>query len=330
MTSDSDEGAGEEIANVRFNELLALGQDARCQLVKEISAKGFEPGCWLRVNDGDLRHSAVEARDALAALGGFDALECDLSELLEFDGEHPWDPPADGQDAWIVISQSCDLIRDVADEPFVQLALLREAGDGLDLASLWRNSARLIPVDPTGKSSRYYVDLRSQALLAKHLLAGVDARQAIPTDADFEKRRPRTRFALRVGQRYSRMGIPTSIVETIVRPIEQAANSSRSLRTRLDEAFSEWLLVPGEQCSLIAVTPHPTNSEAFRQAEDLFFTEFGPKVDQQARERLNGDQSQVISLDDLLLTVWMSAWKLDLDFLTYGAKGAADSPEPHA
>jgi hypothetical protein len=98
-----------------------------------------------------------------------------------------------------VISQSCDLIRDVAVEPFVQLALLRDADEGLDLASLWRNSARLIPLDPTGKRSRYYVDLRAQAFLPKHLLAGIEVRQAIPTESDFEKRRPRTRFTLRVG-----------------------------------------------------------------------------------------------------------------------------------
>ena len=229
MTDDGADEAAGQLGDARLQELLALDQDARCNLVKEISAKGFEPGCWLRVDDGDLSHSATDRREAIDALAGMEALACDLSGIDEFEGEHPWNPPADGRDAWIIISQSCDLVRDVADEPFVQIALLRNAVDELDLPSLWRNSARLVPVDPTGKKSRYYVDLRSQGFLPKHLLMGLDARQAIPTDAAFEKRRPRSRFALRVGQRYSRMGIPTHIVDALVKPIEDAA--SRKQRT---------------------------------------------------------------------------------------------------
>ena len=42
------------------------------------------------------------------------------------------------------------------------------------------------------------------------------------------------------------------------------------------------------------------------------------------------ETSQVVALSELLVTTWTTCWKLDLDFLTYGAKGPADSPEPQA
>jgi hypothetical protein len=100
-----------------------------------------------------------------------------------------WPDPNDGADAWIIISQSCDLVRDVRDEPLVQLALLRHADPGGDLASWSRNSARWIPLDPKGSKSRYYVDLRVQAFVPKHVIAGLDVRHAVPADDDTGKPR---------------------------------------------------------------------------------------------------------------------------------------------
>src|SRR4051812_4106780 len=99
----------------RTQELLELTQEQRALLIEEISAKGFEPGCWLRVDDGDLTHDVVEVRRVIDAVGEMEPLEGDLSEIEEFDGEHAWDPPEDGDDGWVIITQSCDLIRDVAD-----------------------------------------------------------------------------------------------------------------------------------------------------------------------------------------------------------------------
>jgi hypothetical protein len=240
-----------------------------------------------------------------------------------------WDPPDDGADAWIIISQSCDLVRDVRDEPFVQLALLRRAEDVDDLASWSRNSARWLPLDPTGKQSRYYVDLRVQGFVAKQAIAALQVRQAIPAD-ELGKQRPRTRFALRVGQRHSRMGIPSRIVEQIVDPLVAAVSRDKTLRTKLDASFSEWLLRPGDPPALIAVTKAAPGSDAFQAAEDLFFEEFWLSLPDELGARLDEDGSHVVALDDLRVPIWMSTWKIDLDFLTYGAKGPGDSPQPQA
>ncbi|HST56252.1 MAG TPA: hypothetical protein VLJ42_10235 [Solirubrobacteraceae bacterium] len=318
----------------RLDELLRLDRDARLKLIQEISAKGFEPGCWIRLEDADLMHGAIAVRDMVWALERIEKLPAGaLLGVEEFEGEHPWNPPADGESAWIIISQTCDLVRDVRDEPLIQVALLRCAGDTEDLPSWSRNSARWIPLDPTGKRSRYYVDLRVQAFVPKQLLAGQEVKQAIPADR-FGKQRPRTRFPLRVGQRHSRIGVPTPIVERIVDPLAGVLKRNKSLRVKLDGAFSEWLLLPAEAehdpLILLGITPHDPGDLAFRDAEDLFFGQLWNVFPPDLRERLDESRSQVIALDDLTVPVWTAAWRLDLDFLTYGSKGDADSPEPHA
>jgi hypothetical protein len=315
-------------AHPRLDELLGLGQDARVSLVKTISAMGFEPGCWVCVHDGELI-SSVQARELMgAAIKRIEKLPRDtLAGIKEFEGEHSWDPPIDGEPAWVILSQSCDLVRDVRDEPLVQLALLRRADDVEDLVSWSRNSARWIPLDPTGKQSRYYVDLRAQAFVAKQIIADLDVRQAIPPDS-FGKQRPRTRFAHRVGQRHSRMGIPTRTVIAAVDPLVEAVNADRAMRARLDETFSEWLLVPGDPPALVAVADAGPGSPEFQAAEDLFFEQFWRSLPDELAASLDENASQVVALDDLRVPMWMSAWKIDLDFLTYGAKGRSDSPEP--
>lgn len=324
--------SGEEPGlSLRLTELLGLDQDARFALIADVSKRGFEPGCWLRVDDVDLVADVTQVRDLMGQLAVMDPVERTLDGEEEFDGEHPWDPPADGEDAWTIISQSCDLVRDIRDEPLVQLAQLRCADGGADLASWSRNSNRLLPLDPTGKDSSYYVDLRVQAFLPKQLLPGLDVRQAVPADADFAKQRPRTRFCRRVGERYSRMGIPTPIVEAVSRPIRQAAAKKAGLRKKLDEAFSEWLLMPepeGGAMALFAITPRGSDTEEFFDAEDLFSNEFLSALPDEVLEHLDIEACTVVALDDLRVPQWMAGWKLDLDFLTYGSKGDADSPEP--
>lgn len=315
--------------HARLTELLELDQGARIALAEAVGAKGLEPGCWVRVDDTELISPADARQLIVDALKHLEKLPVSaLADLTEFDDEHPWDPPDDGESAWIIISQSCDLVRDVRDEPLVQVALLRQAQTGDDLPSWSRNSARWIPLDPTGKHSRYYVDLRVQAFLAKHVIADMPARQAIPTDDG--KQRPRTRFALRVGQRHSRMGIPTRIVQEIVDPLVDSVTGDKPLRAELDAAFSEWLLEPGERPALIAVTTAESSSGEFQAAEDLLYKRLWPALRDELVGRLDEERSRVVSLDDLTVPLWLGSWKVDLDFLTYGAKGPADSPEPHA
>jgi len=316
----------------RLVELLALDQHARLELIKAISASGVEPGCWIRIDEADLTHDSIAVRDTLDALQQLDKLAGDLSDIPEFDGEHTWQPPDDGEDAWVIVSQTCELVRDARDEPWVQVVLLRAAQIDADLASWSRNSARFIPVDPTGKRSRYYADLRVHAFVPKHLVSHLEVRHAIPTEADFEKQRPRTRFALRVGQRYSRTGVPTAIVERVVDPLVVAIAKDKKLRVPLDAAFSEWLLLPhayeDDKLNLIAVTPHSSDSEGFRAAEDLFHEFWTKSLPDELCDQLDEEYSNVVALDELLLVEWISAWKLNLDFLTYGSKGDPDSPEP--
>lgn len=318
-----------EVTGARLAELVVLDPDQRVALASAISTGGYEPGCWIQCEDSDLLHTAIDVREVLRDASQLDLIESALDGIEEFAGEHAWDPPAPGETGWVVISQSCDLIRDVAVEPFVQLAHLYEVGEGVDLPSLSRKSGRLIPLDPTGGASRHVVDLRSQAFLPKHLLPDHPVRQAVPTDAQFDKRRTRSRFALRVGQRYSRAGIPTDLVLSLVQPLEHEMAKSASMRKLFDATFSELLLWPREDPKrLLFVTPHPSESEDFRQAEDLFLGDFLESLSPSLAAQLDVAGCRVVSLDALLLETWLDGWKLDFDFMTFGSKGDPGSPLP--
>jgi hypothetical protein len=166
-----------------------------------------------------------------------------------------------------------------------------------------------------------------QAFVAKHVIAGLAVRHAVPADDDTGKPRARTRFALRVGQRHSRKGISTRLVEEVVDPLVAFIDADKAMRQRLDTAFSEWLLEPGAPPALIVVTPAEPFSDEYRAAEDLLEQLWRSLPDELA-DALDAETSQVVALSELLVTTWMTCWKLDLDFLTYGAKGPADSPEP--
>jgi hypothetical protein len=58
----------------RLTELAALDQGARVALVHEISAKGFEPGCWIRVDDGELIDAAIARQLMVETLGAVEKL----------------------------------------------------------------------------------------------------------------------------------------------------------------------------------------------------------------------------------------------------------------
>jgi hypothetical protein len=326
-------GPGEEPPlHPRLIELSGLDPGAHRALIERITEAGYQPGCWLDPPAEDLLAGPLDPLLGLEQTAELTPEE--LSEPKEFDGTHSWDPPQGGEAGWVIISQVCDLVRDLATEPLVQLALLREAEEDVDLASVWRRSSRLIPLDPTGKSSRHYIDLRCQAFLPKHLLPDYPPRQAIPTDAEFAKRRPRRRFALRVGNRYSRAGIPTAIVLEIIVPLEAAINKNKRLRKLFDSNVAECLLRPstveGGPLALVLLTQHATTSAEFRELEDAFLAEFLEDLVPELTARLDLDACRVEALEEVLLLEWLTAYHLDFDFLTFGSKGDPDSPSPPA
>lgn len=320
------EGSEEASASPRLAELLALDEPQRRELVAEIARLGYEPGCWISPADADLVHAAPEARELLSAAEMMEPVE--HAEGEEFVGEHPWDPPGAGERGWVIISQVCDIARDVDDEPFVQLAALRELEDSARIASLARNSGRMIPLDPTGKGSLHVVDLRSQAFLPKHLLPAYPVRQAIAPDAEFGKRRTRTRFALRVGARYARNGIPTVLAHDLLEPLRRALEADKPLRSTLDARAAELLLHSHfDPRRLLLVAGEAVEEESFRDLEDLFVG-FLERLPAELAVLLDLEGSAVVALEDLRAVVWLDSWKVDLDHVTYGSKGEATSPEP--
>ena len=321
---------GRAAGHPSLDELARYTVQQRIDLMRAMSAKGFEPGCWIEVDDNQLIDSR-SARDFIAGhAAAFERLRSSSwAGIDEFDGEHPSrPPPQDGRDRWVIISQSCELARDIREEPLVQLALLREAESADDLPNWARNSNRWIPLDRTGTASRHYVDLRVQAFAAKHVVAEAAVQQGVPLDND-NKQRPRTRFALRVGQRFSRNGIPTALIESTVDPLAHRLSADRQTHLEADATFHEWLLERDHPDRLIAVAKADPASPELERAED-FFEAFLTALPADLQATLDLDASRVVALEDLQLVLWLDCYKLDLDQLTFGSKGERDSPLPLA
>lgn len=322
------DGAGSSAAT----QLLGLTAQDRAHLVADIGRRGFQPGCWLEVDPADLIVSAIDLLDVSERASLLDRLAPAVPPVEEFDGVHPWDPPAPGTKAWVVLTQTCDLVRDVRDEPLVQVVPIRFADSRADLANWWRNSSRFIPLDPTGTSSLGYVDLRVQAFLGKHHLLNHEVRHALPTDDDFAKQRPRIRFTLRVGQRFSRAGMPTNLVKALVEPLAETVGSG-ALAKGADRMFSEWLLSPTDvprTFALLAVVTAAAGTPAFLAAEDLLYEQILPALPDAAMALLDEEGSRVVALEELRLVDWLAAFKLNFDHLTFGRKGDPASPEPQS
>ncbi len=328
MTESGDADLSSSLA-----ELLQLDQERRLALITRISELGFGPGCWLRVPEDRIIHPVEAARFIGELLPGIARLDAHDS-IEEFDGELPWAPPTDGEPAWLIVSQVCDLVRDISDEPLVQVVPLMVLADA-DLGSLGRRSSRLVPLDPTGRESRYVADLRVHAFVAKTELLGCEPLQAIPPD-NSSKTRPRTRFPLRVGQRFSRDGIPTPLVESLVEPLKNFIEKGDKQRKKnLDAAFVEFLLIENYNATgkhrLIAVVDieDPEDDPDFADAED-FFAAFLNALPSGLAGQLDLDDSEVRALNAVYLGEWLDAWRLDFDFVTFGSKGDASSPAPRA
>src|SRR4051812_29012993 len=54
----------------------------------------------------------------------------------------------DADDLFVVVTQTCDIVREVDDEPHVEAFLCRKALEGASLADIERNSPRLFVIDP--------------------------------------------------------------------------------------------------------------------------------------------------------------------------------------
>jgi hypothetical protein len=294
----------------------ALSEDEEPRFLEKLVEAGWSPGCWLR---------GVEDRIIVAS-------PSEMVELLEgcaarkrMRPEHYEDPhafglpqtPIPGDDpAFVIVTQRCDIVSDLKSEPIVELVRAhRETNKGLIKQWYW-GSTRYYPLEPETSPS-YCVDLRVRYTMAKVDLDELPAAQALPDD-----HLVRTRFARRVGLRYSRAAVPEQAVAEIARPLHELL----SQRPRANEILADVYLDPGEtddhRFGLLFVAEH---DQDVQEADDLWEEVAAELRDRSALLDLdNEERNGVIAYDDFTLSRWERVSRIGEDEASYRSDDAAE------
>jgi len=115
-----------------------------------------------------------------------------------------------GTDAYVVVSQACDIVKSENEEPTVLAMRVYTTDNDRILSAAARNSARVFLLDP---DRRLIVDATVLSVIEKPVLETVTPRLGAP-NASIERR-----FARWVAARFSRYAFPDPIVAAVTRPI---------------------------------------------------------------------------------------------------------------
>lgn len=294
----------------------ALSADDELKLLERLVEAGWSPGCWLRdIEDRVIVASPLEMSELLESCATRNRIRPE-----QYEDPHAFglpQIPISGEDpVFVVVTQRCDIVSDLKSEPVVELVRAhRETNKGLIRQWYW-GSTRYYPLEPETAPS-YCVDLRVRYTMSKLDLDDLSAAQALPDDHV-----SRTRFARRVGMRYSRAAVPEQAVAEIVRPLHELL----SQRPRANEILADVYLDPGEaddrRFGLLFVTE---NDNDIQEADDLWQELAAELRDQSALLDLDDEERNgVIAYDDFTLPRWERVSRIGEDEPSFRAQDAAE------
>jgi hypothetical protein len=298
--------------------IARLSSDDEVELINRILNGGYDQGCFLRPEP-----SCFLALDPHAFEEVFDALRDRVGSVAPTEPDPVGDEgiPAgliDGREpGWAVITQRCDLVRCLRDEPFVELARATHETDASVVERARKNSSRLVFL-ASSPDGAWVVDLRYRALLAKDQLPATPALNPVPVGTD------RRRLKLRIGQRYSRDALPDDLVETVQRPIIKTLRKTGARAA--SELFTEWLVFRvGGKVAIQALFDADKTSQA--NADDAY-NEIEKALGKELHEIIAEDESGAVSLQNISLWRYFYGFKVDLDEVSYGSKASPGAAKP--
>lgn len=158
----------------------------------------------------------------------------------------------------------------------------------------------------------WIVDLRTRGLLPKHWLRGRTPAHLLAPG------RARRRFAARLGERNSRIPVPTEIVEGFQGKLRGWLYSSATRRSQCAH-FSELLLLENEDRSWAVLAILGEGKDADRAIVD-FDVLLGAIVERVGDFPVSSEYSGVLRADELSHADFQDAYKLDFRRVTYGSK----------
>src|SRR3954449_509109 len=137
----------------------AVDGEREAEILNELIVNGWEAGCWLR---------PPEDRIILASQPEIDRVFAHLRGRKSFARTPVTDPypngrprePIDGEEpCFVVVSQRCDIVGLLKNEPLVELAPASICTDAGRISQAWKNSPREFPVDPRANPT-HLIDIR--------------------------------------------------------------------------------------------------------------------------------------------------------------------------
>jgi hypothetical protein len=245
----------------------------------------------------------------------------DVTDPFE-DDPAPQFIPDDEQAGLLVLSQRCDIIKPLCLEPLVEVALAHRSADDELLAATRRGgSASYLHLSDVGEEEGWLVDLRTRGHLPKHWLGNRKPAQLLAPG------RQRRRFAMRLGDRSSRVPVPTVIVDEFQNKLRGWLYSNAARRQQCSH-FGDLLLLPAEDggWAVIALLGEGKDVDRAVADFDILLEKIVERVDPFP---VSTEYSGVLRPEELAFADYLAAYRLDFKNVTYGTKSAGtDQAEP--
>jgi hypothetical protein len=305
----------------RYDEITKEEED---EFITRILQEGWDAGCWIRPKPEQIivatQQEIHEFLRRLSTRAGFTRALVDDP----FPNGRDCEPIEGEEPCYILLSQRCDIVALLKNEPLIELASAAICKDAGRIKMGWKNSPREFPIDPHAKAT-HLVDLRYRYFLSKLDLLDFQPKQALPRDTP--EYQVRLRFGLRTAQRYTRAAVPDRLDRAVVVPLRKLVAADADA-TKL---FSEWALFHGdrreEKPGLLAIyqsridetlseDEQAAQADDMRQeAEDKFHTIVEALPEEAKAELALDDDHRTRVVDERELTVadWRLSWKLEWD-----------------
>lgn len=317
----------------------ASPQDAEAELLKRLIEKGWDAGCWLRPKpEQTITATQQELEELLGRLSKRASFKRELIDDPYPNGRNQ--EPIDGEEScFVVLSQRCDIVALLKNEPLVELAPASICKDHARIRSAWKNSPREFPIDPNPASGQtHMVELRYRYFISKLDLVELPPKQALPQDSP--EYQPRLRFGLRTAQRYTRAAVPERLAQSVAVPLRKLVTGD----AEANELFTEWALFHGHrredkpgihaiyQCRIdetLSSDEQAAQEDRIRQAAEDKFHSIVEALPEQAKAELDlddGHRTRAINERELTVADWRLSWKLEWDAESFGGNPDAAIP----
>lgn len=297
-----------------------FGEARAARLVERILTERFEQGCWLPIAAArqfcvsdeqaeDLETAWSRIGDE-AALEKLEALEAKTVPGLDQDLA-----PEEPEDRYLITTQQCDLIREPAVEPTIEVVRSRWETDPNNIGAR-RNlkSWREIVVAERPSAGALIANSRRRLLLDKRALLDLPARQALEDTGS-----ARRRFAYWAGARYTRRPVPHDLAVRVERPLREAMRTSSALKALANEFVMFVLVVEADGLRLFAIYENENDADRLERS-------LAALCEQVPFQGLSAEECEVRHVAQAPMTwaIGVDAYPLELE--SYSGPGDPTSP----